>query len=279
MNIRNVDINGRFSVGGLNDRFVLFAGPCVIESEELVMSVAHEMKRITQALGINYVFKASFDKANRSSIHSFRGPGIQEGINILRKVKEKYNIPIITDVHEPMQCKIISEVADVIQIPAFLCRQTELLVSAASTGLPVNIKKGQFLAPWDMKNIVDKMIESGNEKIMLCERGTSFGYNNLVVDMRSLVEMKKFGYPIVFDVTHSVQKPGGRGDSTGGDREFIVPLMKAGLAVGVDAIFAEIHPDPDNAKSDGPNMLKLNEVEGILKEAIKIDNITKGISD
>lgn len=262
-----------------SNRFVLFAGPCVIESEDIVMEVAQEMKRICDKLNINYIFKSSFDKANRSSIHSFRGPGIEEGLRILCIVKETYNLPIITDVHEPWQCAKVAQVVDIIQIPAFLCRQTDLLVAAANTKLPVNIKKGQFLAPWDMKNVVNKVKESGNNKIMLCERGSSFGYNNLVVDMRSLLEMKKLGYPIVFDVTHSVQKPGGKGESTDGDREYVVPLMKAGLAIGVDAIFAEVHPDPDNAKSDGPNMLKLSDMEEILKEAIKIDNITKGINE
>lgn len=261
----------------IGKKFTLFAGPCVIESEELVMEIAEEMKRITEKLGINYVFKASFDKANRSSIHSFRGPGIDEGLRILKKVKDTYNLPIITDVHESWQCEELAKVVDIIQIPAFLCRQTDLLIAAAKTGLPINIKKGQFLAPWDMKNVVNKMKELGNEKIMLCERGSSFGYNNLVVDMRSLVEMKKFGYPIVFDVTHSVQKPGGKGESTGGDREYVVPLMRAGLAVGVDAIFAEVHPNPGIAKSDGPNMLKLSDMENILIEAIKIDNIIKKI--
>lgn len=261
------------------ERFVLMGGPCVIESEEMVLHTARALKKITDALGINFIFKASFDKANRSSISAFRGPGIKEGLRILKKVKEDLGLKVITDVHEPWQCEVVAEVVDMIQIPAFLCRQTDLLLAAAKTGLPVNIKKGQFLAPWDMKNVVDKMRASGHEKIMLCERGSAFGYNNLVVDMRSLVEMKKMGCPVVFDVTHSVQKPGGNGDSTGGDRAYVAPLMRAGLAVGVDAIFAEVHPDPDNAKSDGPNMLKLSDVKEILKEAIKIDNIIKGIGE
>jgi 2-dehydro-3-deoxyphosphooctonate aldolase (KDO 8-P synthase) len=270
-----IKIFNNISIGG-QQRFTLIAGPCVIESEELAMEVAGKLKEMCSKLNVNFVFKSSFDKANRSSIFSDRGPGIEKGLEILKKVKDQYNVPVITDVHESWQCERVAEVVDVLQIPAFLCRQTDLLIAAAKTGLPINVKKGQFLAPWDMKNVVNKLQESGNEKIMLCERGTSFGYNNLVVDMRSLVEMKKFGYPIVFDVTHSVQKPGGKGTSTGGDREYVYPLIRAGLAVGVDAIFAEVHPDPDNAKSDGPNMLKLDDVEDILKIAVKIDDLVKG---
>jgi 2-dehydro-3-deoxyphosphooctonate aldolase (KDO 8-P synthase) len=273
--VKKVKIADKFEIGG-DERFTLIAGPCVIESEELVMQVAVEMKGICDRLGINYIFKSSFDKANRSSIHSYRGPGIEEGLRILKKVKETYNVPVVTDVHETWQCGKAAEVVDMLQIPAFLCRQTDLLIAAGETGLPVNIKKGQFLAPWDMKNVVKKMEEIGNEKILLCERGSSFGYNNMVVDMRGLLEMRKFGYPVVFDVTHAVQKPGGKGDSTGGDREYVYPLMKAGLAIGVDAVFAEVHPDPDNAKSDGPNMLKLSEIEDILKMAVKIDDLIKG---
>ncbi len=273
--VKKVKIADKFEIGG-DERFTLIAGPCVIESEELVMQVAGDMKGICDRLGINYIFKSSFDKANRSSIHSYRGPGIEEGLRILKKVKETYNVPVVTDVHETWQCGKAAEVVDMLQIPAFLCRQTDLLIAAGETGLPVNIKKGQFLAPWDMKNVVKKMEEIGNEKILLCERGSSFGYNNMVVDMRGLLEMRKFGYPVVFDVTHAVQKPGGKGDSTGGDREYVYPLMKAGLAIGVDAVFAEVHPDPDNAKSDGPNMLKLSEVEDILKMAVKIDDLIKG---
>lgn len=274
-NVKKVKIANKFEIGG-NERFTLFAGPCVIESEELVMQVAQKIKEICEKLEINFVFKASFDKANRSSIHSYRGPGLEKGLEILKKVKEKLNVPIVTDVHEVWQCKEIAKVADIIQIPAFLCRQTDLLIAAAETGLPVNIKKGQFLAPWDMKNIVVKMEEMNNKNIMLCERGSTFGYNNMVVDMRGFTEMRKYGYPIVFDVTHAVQRPGGSGTTTSGDREFVFPLLRAGLAIGVDAIFAEVHPDPDNAKSDGPNMLYLDELEEILKVAIKIDDLVKG---
>jgi len=274
-NVKKVRIGNKFDIGG-NERFTLIAGPCVIESEELVMEVAGKLKEITDRLGINFVFKSSFDKANRSSIHGYRGPGIDEGLRILQKVKDTYNVPVVTDVHEAWQCEKLAEVVDIIQIPAFLCRQTDLLIAAAATGLPVNVKKGQFLAPWDMKNVVTKMEESGNPNIMLCERGSTFGYNNMVVDMRSFLEMRQFGYPVVFDVTHAVQKPGGNGDSTGGNREYVYPLMRAGLAIGVDAIFAEVHPNPDCAKSDGPNMLKLDDVEDILKMAIKIDDLVKG---
>lgn len=273
--VKRVKIGNKFDIGG-NERFTLIAGPCVIESEELVMEVAGKLKEITDRLGVNFVFKSSFDKANRSSIHGYRGPGIDEGLRILQKVKDTYNVPVVTDVHEAWQCEKLAKVVDIIQIPAFLCRQTDLLIAAAATGLPVNVKKGQFLAPWDMKNVVTKMEESGNPNIMLCERGSTFGYNNMVVDMRSFLEMRQFGYPVVFDVTHAVQKPGGNGDSTGGNREYVYPLMRAGLAIGVDAIFAEVHPNPDCAKSDGPNMLKLEDVEEILKMAIKIDDMVKG---
>jgi 2-dehydro-3-deoxyphosphooctonate aldolase (KDO 8-P synthase) len=273
--VKKVRIGNKFDIGG-TDRFTLIAGPCVIESEELVMEVAGKLKEITDRLGINFVFKSSFDKANRSSIHGYRGPGIEEGLRILKKVKDTYNVPVVTDVHEAWQCAKVAEVVDIIQIPAFLCRQTDLLIAAAETGLPVNVKKGQFLAPWDMKNVVTKMEESGNPNVMLCERGSTFGYNNMVVDMRSFLEMRQFGYPVVFDVTHAVQKPGGNGDSTGGNREYVYPLMRAGLAIGVDAVFAEVHPNPDCAKSDGPNMLRLDEVEEVLKMAVAIDDLVKG---
>lgn len=273
--VKKVRIGNKFDIGG-TERFTLIAGPCVIESEELVMEVAGKLKEITDRLGINFVFKSSFDKANRSSIHGYRGPGIEEGLRILKKVKDTYNVPVVTDVHEAWQCVKVAEVVDIIQIPAFLCRQTDLLIAAAETGLPVNVKKGQFLAPWDMKNVVTKMEESGNPNVMLCERGSTFGYNNMVVDMRSFLEMRQFGYPVVFDVTHAVQKPGGNGDSTGGNREYVYPLMRAGLAIGVDAVFAEVHPNPDCAKSDGPNMLRLDEVEEVLKMAVAIDDLVKG---
>ena len=273
--VNKIKIADKFEVGG-NERFVLIAGPCVIESEEMVMEIATELKMISKRLNINLIFKASFDKANRTSINGFRGPGMEEGLRILKRVKEELGLPIITDVHEISQCEKVAEVVDILQIPAFLCRQTDLLIAAAKTGLPVNVKKGQFLAPWDMKNVVKKMEDSGNKNILLCERGTTFGYNNMVVDMRGLVEMRKFGYPVIFDVTHSVQRPGGFGDATAGDREYVYPLIRAGLAIGIDGIFAEVHPNPEAAKSDGPNMLRLSEIEEILKTAIIIDDLVKG---
>ncbi|BDU50660.1 3-deoxy-8-phosphooctulonate synthase [Haliovirga abyssi] len=272
--VKEIKISENVKIGG-QKHFTLIAGPCVIESEELVLEVAGKIKDITTKLGIDYIFKASFDKANRSSIHSFRGPGVDKGLEILQKVKDKFNIPVITDIHEPWQAEKVAEVADILQIPAFLCRQTDLLIAAAKTGKPISVKKGQFLAPWDMKNVVKKLEESENKNIMLTERGAMFGYNNMVVDMRSLMEMRKFGYPIIFDATHSVQKPGGQGDTTGGDREYVYPLMRAALAIGVDAIFAEVHPDPDNAKSDGPNMLRLDDLEDILIKSLEIDKIIK----
>ena len=249
---------------------MLIAGPCVIESEENVMQIAKNIKEIAERLDLDYYFKASFDKANRTSIAAYRGPGIDEGLRILKKVKEELGLKICTDIHEPWQAAKAAEVCDIIQIPAFLCRQTDLLISAAKTGKIINVKKAQFLAPWDMKNVVNKIEEAGNSSIMLCERGTTFGYNTLVVDMTGIVEMKKFGYPVVMDATHSVQKPGGRGTYTGGNRENVEPLAKAAIAVGADALFFEVHPDPDNAKSDGPNMVKLDEFENMLKRIIKV---------
>jgi 2-dehydro-3-deoxyphosphooctonate aldolase (KDO 8-P synthase) len=273
--VKGVKIANKFTVGE-NNRFMLIAGPCAIESEEMSLRVAKKIKDICDKLGINYVFKSSFDKANRSSINSFRSVGMEEGLRILKKVKEEVGVPVITDIHESYQAEIVAKVVDVIQIPAFLCRQTDLLVAAGKTGLPINVKKGQFLAPWDMKNVVTKLQEAGNENIMLCERGATFGYNNFVVDMRSFLEMRRFGYPVVFDATHSVQIPGGLGCSTGGNREYVYPLMRAALSVGVDAIFAEVHEDPDNAPCDGPNMLRLEDLEDILKMAVTIDDLVKG---
>lgn len=251
-------------------KLMLIAGPCVIETEENAMYIAKEVKEIAEKLGLDYYFKASFDKANRTSLSSYRGPGIEEGIRILKKIKDEYNLKIATDIHEPWQAEKVAEVADIIQIPAFLCRQTDLLTAAAKTGKIINIKKAQFLAPWDMKNVVNKIENSGNQNILLCERGTSFGYNTLVVDMTGIIEMKKLGYPIVMDATHSVQKPGGNGSSTGGNREYVEPLAKAAVAVGADALFFEVHPDPDHALSDGPNMIKLEEFEGLLERVIKV---------
>lgn len=251
-------------------KFVLIAGPCVIESAETVMTIAEKVKGIAERLNLDYYFKASFDKANRTSISSYRGCGIKEGLRILGQVKETYGLKIATDIHEPWQAEPVAEICDLIQIPAFLCRQTDLLVAAAKTGKMINVKKAQFLAPWDMLHVVEKLESAGNHNIMLCERGTSFGYNTLVVDMTAIGEMKKFGYPVVMDATHSVQKPGGRGNVTGGTRENIEPLAKAAIAAGADALFFEVHPDPDHALSDGANMVKLDEFEGLLQRIIKV---------
>lgn len=250
--------------------FQLIAGPCVIESEEQVLYISGEMKKITDELGIPYTFKASFDKANRTSIKSYRGPGLEEGLRILQKVKDTYGLPICTDIHEPWQAAPVAQVADILQIPAFLCRQTDLLVAAAKTGKCINIKKAQFLAAWDMKNCLDKVRQSGNDNVMLCERGTSFGYNTLVVDMTGLRVMKDMGVPVIFDATHSVQKPGGNGSSTGGNREYVEYLAKAAIAVGVDGLFMETHPDPDNALSDGPNMVPLGQMKELLAKLQKV---------
>lgn len=251
-------------------RFLLIAGPCVIESEENVMLIARTVKSIAERLDLDYYFKASFDKANRTSINSYRGSGIIEGLKILGRVKEKFELKICTDIHEPWQAEKAAEVADILQIPAFLCRQTDLLIAAAKTGKLINVKKAQFLAPWDMGNVVRKLEETGNNNIMLCERGSTFGYNTLVVDMASIFEMKKFGYPVVFDATHSVQKPGGKETATDGNRDHVEPLAKAAIAAGADALFFEVHPDPDNALSDGPNMVKLDEFEGLLQRVIRV---------
>ena len=250
--------------------FQLIAGPCVIESQKMILSIAEQMKEITGELGIPYTFKASFDKANRTSISSFRGPGIERGLEILQKVKDVYHLPICTDIHEPWQAEQAAKVCDILQIPAFLCRQTDLLVAAAKTGKCINIKKAQFLAPWDMKNCLEKVRQSGNDNVMLCERGSTFGYNTLVVDMTGLRVMKEMGVPVIFDATHSVQKPGGNGISTGGNRQYVEYLAKAAIAVGVDGLFMETHPDPDNAKSDGPNMVPLGEMKELLVKLKKV---------
>lgn len=251
-------------------RFILIAGPCVIESEDNVMYVAEKLKNIAEKLDIDFYFKASYDKANRTSIDSFRGPGLKEGMRILQEVKNKFGLKICTDIHEPWQAEPVAKIADMLQIPAFLCRQTDLIVAAAKTGKTINIKKAQFLAPWDMRNVVKKAEDTGNNNLMLCERGTIFGYNTLVVDMSSIYEMKKIGYPVVYDATHSVQKPGGDGNSTSGNREYILPLARAAAAAGADAFFFETHPDPDHALSDGPNMVVLDAFEDILNEVIRV---------
>lgn len=254
---------------------MVIAGPCVIESEQNVMEVATKLSDMQKRINIDLFFKASFDKANRTSIISYRGPGIDKGLEILSRVKEDIGLKICTDIHEPWQAEEVSMVADIIQIPAFLCRQTDLLVAAAKTQKTINVKKGQFLAPWDMKNTIGKIEDFGNHNILLTERGTSFGYNALVVDMTSIVEMKKFGYPVVFDATHSVQKPGGNGESTDGNRKYVEPLAKAAVAAGADALFFEIHPDPDNALSDGPNMVPLDKFEGLLGNVLRIMEVCR----
>lgn len=259
------------------NRLLLVAGPCVIESQECLNMVAKEMKRITKTFGIEYYFKASFDKANHTSLNSYRGPGLEIGLDMLREVKKKFGLKIATDIHEPWQAEPVAEVADMIQIPAFLCRQTDLLVATSKTGKIINVKKGQFLAPWDMKNVVDKLTASGAKNIILCERGSSFGYNTLVVDMTSITEMKKFGFPIMFDATHSVQRPGGQGTCTGGDRTRVEPLARAAIAVGADALFMEVHPDPDKAMSDGPNMVKLSDMETMLHKLVSLYDFMRGL--
>lgn len=241
------------------------------------METAEQLKEVATKLNIPFIFKASYDKANRSSIHSFRGPGMENGLEVLAKVKETFDVPITSDVHEPAQAIVAAEVLDILQIPAFLCRQTDLLVAAANTGKIVNVKKGQFLAPWDMKNVVTKIREAGNEQILLTERGSTFGYNNLVVDMRSLITMKELGVPVVFDATHSVQIPGGNGTTTGGKSEFVPYLSRAAAAVGISSIFMEVHPNPDEAMSDGPNMVKLAELEEVIKPIVEIDALVKNL--
>lgn len=255
--------------------FFLIAGPCVIESEALVMEVADYMYGLTQRLGIPYIFKASFDKANRSSARSFRGLGLAQGLAILQKVKDRFGLPVLTDVHEDTPIEAVAEVVDVLQTPAFLCRQTNFLLRVARTGKPVNIKKGQFLAPWDMEQVVQKAKSTGNEQILVCERGVSFGYNNLVSDMRSLEILRRTGCPVVYDATHSVQLPGGQGDTSGGQREFIAPLARAAIAVGISGLFMETHPRPEEALSDGPNSWPLQEMEPLLKSLMAIDRIVK----
>jgi 2-dehydro-3-deoxyphosphooctonate aldolase (KDO 8-P synthase) len=252
---------------------ILIAGPCVIENEKMIMELAEDLKQITEGMPIDFYFKASFDKANRTSIDSYRGPGLEEGLRILERVKREYGHKIITDIHEPYQADLVKNVCDIIQIPAFLCRQTDLLVAAAKTGKIINVKKGQFLAPWDMKNVIGKIEQSGNNNVMLCERGTSFGYNTLVVDMTSIVEMKKFGYPVIFDGTHSVQKPGGNGTSTSGNREYVPYLCRAAVATGADGLFLETHRNPDAALSDGPNMIRIEDLQELLQDCLRIKEI------
>jgi len=255
--------------------FVLIAGPCQLENEKHAMDVAEKLKSMTQKLGIGLIYKTSFDKANRTSLKGKRGTGLEKSLPIFDKIRNNLKIPVLTDIHAIDQCEIVSKHVDILQIPAFLCRQTDLLVAAAKTGKIINVKKGQFLAPWDMINVTKKLEESGNKNILVTERGASFGYNTLVSDMRSLPIMAKNGYPVVFDATHSVQQPGGMGDKSGGQREFVQYLARAAIAVGVAAIFMETHPDPDNAPSDGPNMVPLSEMPDLLKQLVEIDKLIK----
>jgi 2-dehydro-3-deoxyphosphooctonate aldolase (KDO 8-P synthase) len=266
---------GPYSIGGQKP-LVLIAGPCVIESEKIVMEIAEKLKRITGDLNVPLIFKASYDKANRTSIKSFRGPGLSDGLKILQKIKTELDLPVLSDVHKEEEIHPAAETLDILQIPAFLCRQTDLLVKAAQTGKPINVKKGQFLAPWDMKNVVVKLEESGNSNILLTERGTTFGYNNLVVDMRSLILMREYNCPVIFDATHSLQQPGGQGTTSGGQSEMVPDLARGAVAVGCDALFMEIHTDPSKALSDGPNMLQIDLLPELLEQLVSLDKIVKG---
>ena len=255
--------------------FMLIAGPCVMESRDHILKMAEALKKLTDEKGVGFVFKASFDKANRTSVGGARGLGIDNGLKLFEEVKKTFNVPVITDIHDKDQCAMVAEVVDILQIPAFLCRQTDLLEAAAKTGKPLNIKKGQFLAPWDMVNVVKKVESFGNHKIMLCERGASFGYNTLVTDMRGLPTMAKTGYPVIFDATHSCQQPGGQGGSSGGQREFAPVLARAAIAVGVAGVFAETHDNPDQALSDGPNMIPLHEMGKFIDQLKAFDDVRK----
>jgi 2-dehydro-3-deoxyphosphooctonate aldolase (KDO 8-P synthase) len=263
---------------GGNNPLLIIAGPCVIESEEIVFYTAEKLKETCRTIGLPLLFKSSYDKANRTSLSSFRGPGFEKGLRILSDVRSKFDIPIISDIHSVEEVNPASEVLDALQIPAFLCRQTDIILYASRTGKPVNVKKGQFLAPWDIKNIIEKFISTGNQNIFVTERGTSFGYNNLVVDFRGLPIMQSFGFPVIFDITHSLQLPGGLGKSSGGQREFAEPLAKAAVAVGVDGLFMEVHPEPDRALCDGLNMLKLDDLDKILTSVKAIYDSAKRYS-
>jgi len=258
-----------------SNNFCLIAGPCQLETEQHAMDMSGKIKEITSKLGVNFIYKTSFDKSNRTSLKGKRGIGLEQSLPIFDKIKKELKIPILTDVHNIEQCSIVADHVDILQIPAFLCRQTDLLIAAAKTKKIINVKKGQFLAPWDMVNVTKKIEDSGNKNILVTERGASFGYNTLVSDMRSLPIMAKNGYPVVFDATHSVQQPGGMGDKTGGQREFVEYLARAAIAVGVAAVFMETHPDPDNAPSDGPNMVPLSKMPNLLKQLVEIDKLIK----
>lgn len=255
----------KFSIGK-GEPLAIMSGPCVIESEDHCLKAAETLKSIFQKVGINFIFKSSYDKANRSSIHSFRGPGLEEGLRILARVKKELDVPLVTDIHSPEEARAAGEVCDILQIPAFLCRQTDLIIAAAQTKAIVSVKKGQFMAPWDMKNVVDKIHETGNKNVILVDRGTTFGYNNLVSDMRSIPIMQTFGVPVCFDATHSVQLPGGQGTSSGGQREFIPVLSRAAIAAGADCLFMEAHPDPANAKSDKDSVIDFRDLPKLLEK-------------
>lgn len=254
---------------------LLIAGPCVIESEPVTQSIAEFLQQLTRDIGMPFIFKASYDKANRTSISSYRGPGLHDGLRMLESIKNRFGIPILSDVHAPDQIEDAARILDIIQIPAFLCRQTDFILKVAQTGKPVNIKKGQFLSPWDMQHVVEKIKRSGNERILLTERGSMFGYNNLVVDFRGISVMKSYGYPVIFDATHSVQLPGGTGGASGGQREFAPPLARAAVAAGADGIFMEVHPDPDRALCDGPNSLRLTGLPDLLRQLIAIHRLVR----
>lgn len=260
-----------------NRPFALLAGPCVLENRDHAFLMCEALKKLTDKLGIPFVYKSSFDKANRTSVSAERGIGLDAALRVFQDLKKEFGMPIVTDIHSPEQCAPVAEVVDILQIPAFLCRQTDLLLAAGKTGAAINVKKGQFLAPWDMKNVAAKIASTGNENIMLCERGVTFGYNTLVNDMRALPIMAETGYPVVFDATHSVQSPGGKGNATGGDRTMVPPLARAAVAIGVGAVFMETHQDPDNAPSDGPNMVRLEDMERLLQSMMAIDSIAKSL--
>ena len=265
---------GGFEIGG-KDPIALLAGPCVLEDYQRTLMIGKEIKRITQKLGMPYIFKASYDKANRSSFNSFRGPGLEEGLKQLASIKAELGVPVVSDIHDSSQAEKAAEVLDVLQIPAFLSRQTDLVNAAAKTGKIVNVKKGQFLAPWDMKNVISKVLEAGNDNIMLTERGASFGYNTLVTDMRAFPIMRSYGYPVVMDATHSVQTPGGQGTTSGGQSEYVPTMARSAAAAGIDALFLEVHDNPAEALSDGPNMVRLDALEGLLESVLAIDEILR----
>lgn len=269
--------DGRTYEIGNDKRLTILAGPCAMESRDHALETAHMLRDISDRTGLNIVYKSSYDKANRTSIHSPRGIGIDKALPIFAEIREQTGLPVVTDVHTTQQAARVGEVADILQIPAFLCRQTDLLVAAAKTGKAINVKKGQFLAPWDMKNVLNKVVEAGNGNVMACERGASFGYNTLVTDFRGLPIMKEFGSPVVFDATHSVQQPGGQGGTSGGQREFVPPLARAAASIGVAAMFMETHPDPDKAPSDGPNMIPTGEFEALLRDIKRFDALAKGL--